>query len=85
MIDNGWMSSPALDDKNAMLYVCWGEVWIANLHPTNITMINSARILLPEALKVGDIIRLGIPPDWDGVSVLPTRPIYARVAEITRI
>jgi len=26
MIDNGWMSSPALDDKNAMLYVCWGEV-----------------------------------------------------------
>jgi hypothetical protein len=24
--DNGWFSSPVLDEKNAMIYMCWNEV-----------------------------------------------------------
>ncbi|KIM80486.1 hypothetical protein PILCRDRAFT_89710 [Piloderma croceum F 1598] len=82
--DNGWFSSPVLDEKNAMIYMCWNEVWVANLHPQNITRINSVKLSQPEALAVGDIIRLGVPVDWDAVSPLVPQPIYAEVAAIMR-
>jgi len=82
---NGWFTSSTLDEKNAMLYLCWNEVWIANLHPQNTTMVNSTKLLQPEALKIGDIIRLGVPADWDTVSPPEAHSIYAEVADITRL
>jgi hypothetical protein len=82
---NGWFYSTLLDDKMAMLYLFRNEIWIANLHPHDITMVNTIKLSRPEVLGVGDVIRLGVPSDRNIVAPTEPKPIHAEVTEITSL
>jgi len=82
---NGWFHSDLLDDKMAMLYLFRNEIWIANLHPHDITVLNSTKLSRPEVVGVGDIIRLGVPNSRNTVMPAGSKPIHAEVAEITTL
>jgi len=74
-----------LDDKMAMLYLFRNEIWIANLHPHDITMVNTTNLCRPEVLAIGDVIRLGVPSGRSSVATTGSGPIYAEVTEITSL